>query len=98
MGTYTGAAHCIHSIRNAIPKEIPKILHIGSSCNFDLMVKHLSQSRVIKFYQKECLRTSVEIHKNSENNFEKKLSKVMKNSVLSKTIEILWRNRYIFSL
>ena len=56
-GKYRGAAHDICNLRYKIPKEILVVLHNGSTCNYQFIIKELAEEFEGEY---ECLGENTE--------------------------------------
>ena len=56
-GKYGGAAHDICNLRYKIPKKIPVVFHIGSTYDYNFIIKELAQAFEGQF---ECLGENTE--------------------------------------
>ena len=57
IGKYGGAAHDICNLRYKTPKEIPAVLHDGSTYDYHFVIKELAEEFV---GQLECFRENTE--------------------------------------
>ena len=51
-GKFRGAAHCICNVWYKVPKEIPVVIHIGSTYDYHFIIKQLAKAFKVYF---ECL-------------------------------------------
>ena len=78
-------------------KYVIHIRNLKQALNHQLILKKVH--RVIKFNQKDCLQTYIEMNteltQKAKNNFEKDFSRLMNNAVFGKTMENVRKHRYI---
>ena len=78
-------------------KYVIHIRNLKQALNHRLILKKVH--RVIKFNQKDCLQTYIEMNteltQKAKNNFEKDFSRLMNNAVFGKTMENVRKHREI---
>ena len=85
-GKYRGAAHNICNLRYKVPKEIPVVFHIGSTCDDHFIINELVKEFIGNF---ECLGENTEKYIT--------FSVPIKKKIENKDVEITYKIKFIDS-
>ena len=92
-GKYRGATHDICSFRYKIPKEIPGVIHNGSTYDYHFMIKELAEYFQGEF---ECLVENTEKYKTFSVLIKEEITKTDKG-VNHKIMKISYKIKFIDS-